>query len=74
MPADNIAPVALNSSMIDQASTEGDDLVIRFLKSQKRYKYINAAHLFHHLVQAESQGNFFNNNIRKEFQFVELAD
>lgn len=74
MPADNIPMRPLSSSMIDEAGTEGDNLIVRFRTSQKRYSYAGAAHLLEHLVQAPSQGQYFNAHIRKEFPATQLDE
>lgn len=60
-----------SSSLIESFTTVDDDLLIAF-KSGRDYAYHDAGHLAVALQRTESQGRFFNRNIRGRFPSTKL--
>jgi hypothetical protein len=66
--------VAVNSSHIaDVAYNEADQTLIVTWKNGRRYEYTNVPkNLYEEFLSAPSQGKFFNENIRNNYEFQEI--
>jgi hypothetical protein len=58
----------LNSTNLEAAGVDGDDLVISF-KNGSTYRYPGASGHFDSLLAAESPGSYFAKFIRNEYPF-----
>lgn len=58
----------VQSSMVSQVGSDGEDLIVRFAKSGKLYRYKNAAQHLDDCVKAPSVGQYINGFIKQNFE------
>ena len=76
MPADQLQPTTLNSSLIASVAYHDDERALEIrLRSGAGYRYLSVPReIFDGLLQAPSKGRFFNSVIRNHYAYARESE